>query len=253
VITAAGYALLLQVAHPTVGAGVSEHSNFREDPWGRLLRTLDYACTMVYAGPAAAARMGARMRAMHARICGRMADGRAYTALEPEAYAWVHATLAVGILRAHELFGLPFSERESEELWREWRLLGRLLGIAPGDLPEAFVQFRRYATAMMEERLEHTRAVDEVLEALSRPAPPALGAVYRSLWPVARMPLSHVVLLSTRWMLTPALRARLAIAWGRREELEARALAAALRAATPIMPEALRQTGPGYLRVRGLD
>ena len=41
-LSTSGYALLLQVAHPTVGAGVLEHSNFREDPWGRLLRTLDY-------------------------------------------------------------------------------------------------------------------------------------------------------------------------------------------------------------------
>ena len=51
---AAGYALLLQVSHPTVGAGVSEHSRFREDPWGRLLRTLDYSYTMVHGGPRAA-------------------------------------------------------------------------------------------------------------------------------------------------------------------------------------------------------
>src|SRR4051794_4673524 len=58
VLLAAGYALLLQVSHPTVGAGVSEHSRFRSDPWGRLLRTLDYSCTMVYAGPRQAGEMG---------------------------------------------------------------------------------------------------------------------------------------------------------------------------------------------------
>ena len=39
---ASGYALLLQVSHPTVGAGVTQHSNFKQDPWGRLIRTLDY-------------------------------------------------------------------------------------------------------------------------------------------------------------------------------------------------------------------
>lgn len=60
VLIAAGYALLLQVAHPTVGAGVSEHSEFQRDPWGRLLRTLDYACTIVYGGPQAA---GSTLRA----------------------------------------------------------------------------------------------------------------------------------------------------------------------------------------------
>ncbi|HET7296988.1 MAG TPA: oxygenase MpaB family protein, partial [Gemmatimonadales bacterium] len=68
VLLAAGYALLLQVSHPTVGAGVSEHSDFQSDPWGRLLRTLDYSCTMVYAGPAAAGEMGARIRSFHKQI-----------------------------------------------------------------------------------------------------------------------------------------------------------------------------------------
>src|SRR5438270_4842868 len=80
----AGYALLLQVSHPTVGAGVSEHSQFRRDPWGRLLRTLDYSYTMVYGGPPAAAEMGRRIRSFHGQISGRRADGRRYHALEPE-------------------------------------------------------------------------------------------------------------------------------------------------------------------------
>ncbi len=35
-----GRALLLEVAHPLVAAGVADHSNFREDPFGRLQRTL---------------------------------------------------------------------------------------------------------------------------------------------------------------------------------------------------------------------
>jgi len=107
VLIAAGYALLLQVAHPTVGAGVSEHSQFRRDPWGRLLRTLDYTCTMVYGGPRAAGEMGQRIRSFHRRISGTRPDGQRYHALEPEAYAWVHATLAEAILAAHERFTDP--------------------------------------------------------------------------------------------------------------------------------------------------
>ena len=33
-----GRALLMQVAHPLVAAGVAEHSGYREDPWKRLER-----------------------------------------------------------------------------------------------------------------------------------------------------------------------------------------------------------------------
>ena len=121
---AAGYALLLQVSHPTVGAGVSEHSRFRLDPWGRLLRTLDYSCTMVYAGPEQAGEMGRRIRGFHKQIRGVRPDGATYNALEPGAYAWVHATLAAGIVRAHERFGLRLTAADREQLWREWRSLG---------------------------------------------------------------------------------------------------------------------------------
>src|SRR5947207_13278233 len=38
IMSTAGYALLLQVAHPTVGAGVHEPSNLQANPWGSLLR-----------------------------------------------------------------------------------------------------------------------------------------------------------------------------------------------------------------------
>src|SRR5436305_9673841 len=144
VLLAAGYALLLQVSHPTVGAGVSEHSQFATDPWGRLLRTLDYACTMVYAGPQPAGEMGARIRSFHKRVYGTDADGRRYHALEPEAYAWVHATLADAIVLAHERFGRPFTAEQREQLWAEWRSVGRLLGVREGDLPAGWQAFRDY-------------------------------------------------------------------------------------------------------------
>ena len=43
-----GRALILQVAHPLVAAGVADHSNYREDPWGRLYRTLDLTTKIVF-------------------------------------------------------------------------------------------------------------------------------------------------------------------------------------------------------------
>ncbi|HSZ03942.1 MAG TPA: oxygenase MpaB family protein [Solirubrobacteraceae bacterium] len=250
VLIAAGYALLLQVSHPTVGAGVSEHSQFQRDPWGRLLRTLDYACTIVYASPRAAGEMGGRIRSFHKQIKGTRPDGVRYHALEPAAYAWVHATLAEGIVAAHERFGRPFSDEQREQLWAEWRSLGRLLGIRDGDLPEGWQGFRGYVAGMVGRELQHTAAVDEVLTALARPAPPALSTLYRPLWPVVRMPLGHFVGLTTTGLLPPALRARFGLDWTRANELELRALGAGLRTVTPLMPRSLRNTGPGYLRWR---
>jgi uncharacterized protein (DUF2236 family) len=205
---------------------------------------------MVYGGARSAGETGIRIRRMHGRIRGVRPDGRPYSALEPDAYAWVHATLAEGIVRAHDLFGERLDEAERAQLWSDWRRLGRLLGIDDEELPPDWPAFRAYFEAMVEQQLEHTRAVDEVLEALARPAPPALSAPGMWFWPAARVPLAHIVRLSTVGLLPPVLRERFGIRWSRRRQAELGALAAALRTATPVMPRALRETGPGYLRVR---
>ena len=178
------YAILLQVAHPTVGAGVTEHSDFRADPWGRLLRTLDYSYVMTYGGPALAGEMGGRIREMHKHIKGVKPDGQRYHALEPEAYAWVHATLADSIVRGSELLARPIPAGELEAFWAEWRRGGRLIGVRERDLPETWADFGAYFEDMTG-RLERTTAVDEVLEsargaeATSGPAPVGEGLAPR--------------------------------------------------------------------------
>src|SRR5947199_8268816 len=83
------YPLPLQVAHPTVGAGVRDYSDFEHRPWERLLRTLDYVCLLVYGGREAIAA-GRRLRALHGRFRGEREDGTPYHALEPDSYAWVY-------------------------------------------------------------------------------------------------------------------------------------------------------------------
>ena len=252
-LLAAGYALLLQVSHPTVGAGVSEHSQFRRDPWGRLLRTLDYTYTMVYGGPRAAAEMGASIRRRHRRIRGVTPDGRSYHALEPRAYAWVHATLAEAIVRAHDRFARPLSIAERGLLWSEWRALGRLLGIRERDLPADWEGFGTYVTDMVAGTLERTPAVDDVLAALTRPPAPDAPALRAPVWALARAPLGRVLGLATIGLLPPALRGRLGVDWSTAQELRLRAFSAALRSATPLLPAGLQNTGPGYLRYRAAE
>jgi uncharacterized protein (DUF2236 family) len=249
-LLAAGYALLLQVSHPTVGAGVSEHSRFRSDPWGRLLRTLDYSYTMVYGGPDRAGEMGRRIRAYHKQISGTAPDGRRYHALEPQAYAWVHATLAEAIVTGHARFGRPFTDPQRQRFWEEWRSLGRLLGVRERDLPGGWQEFCDYFGQMVHGRLCHTPAVDDVLAALGAPAPPAVGGLYGTGWVFARRPLGHVLELTTIGLLPPALRTCFGATWSWSRELELRALCATLRASTPVAPAWLLNTGPDYLRWR---
>ncbi|HEX7244722.1 MAG TPA: oxygenase MpaB family protein [Solirubrobacterales bacterium] len=249
-IAAGAYAILLQVGHPTVGAGVSEHSDFRADPWGRLLRTLDYSYVMTYGGPELAGEMGRRMREMHKHIKGVKPDGERYSALEPEAYAWVHATLAHSIVRAQELLGTPIPEGELDRFYAEWRRGGRLIGVRERDLPETWSAFGEYFERMVDERLERTAAVDEVLESLAEPSRPELPFLPEGAWRIARIPAARHIALITGGLLSPRLRELYGVEWGRGQARQLQLLAAASRRATPLMPASLRNFGPSYLRWR---
>ncbi|MFL5870561.1 MAG: oxygenase MpaB family protein [Solirubrobacterales bacterium] len=247
---AAGTALLLQVAHPTVGAGVSDFSTFASDPWGRLWRTLDFVNVLVFASPEAAAEMGARIRGFHKLIKGTKPDGTPYHALEPEAYAWVHVTLAEGVIRAHERFGCRFTEAEAARFWGEWRGLGRFLGLRWRDMPATYADYREFVEEIVAERLQRTAAVDDVYDALtSTPPPPSKRIGPRTWGVVSRAPLRFAG-LATVALLPAELRARLDLELSRGQKLELRALGAAARRATPLMPSWLRNVGPGYLRMR---
>jgi uncharacterized protein (DUF2236 family) len=245
----AGPALLLQVAHPTVGAGVAEHSDFQRDPWGRLFRTLDFVNMIIYGGPEGAAQTGRAVREMHKRIKGSKPDGSRYHALEPEAYAWVHATLGWVIIEAHEKFGRPFTFGEKRRFWREWHGIGRFLAVREGDLPEEWTALERYVDEMIEERLEDNETVRTVLASLeARITPPFPGSRY--VWPVLRPGAERTSRLATVYLLPRKLREKLDLSLTPAQVLEMRALGRAMRASGRVLPEGVLVSGPEYLRWR---
>src|SRR5919199_1643452 len=114
-----GAALVLQVAHPLVAAGVAQHSNYREDPWGRLYRTLDITTRIVFGSTRTAEGAAAQLREMHGRIRGASASGGGrypagtrYSARNPELVMWVHATLVRTSLDVYQLYVRPLTIAE---------------------------------------------------------------------------------------------------------------------------------------------
>src|SRR3712207_2866998 len=69
-----GRALILQVAHPLVAAGVAAYSNYREDPWGRLYRTLDITTRIVFGDTETAREASGRLERMHSRVRGETTE-----------------------------------------------------------------------------------------------------------------------------------------------------------------------------------
>jgi uncharacterized protein (DUF2236 family) len=242
------YPLLLQVAHPTVGAGVRDYSDFERRPWDRLLRTIDYVSLLVYGGEEAVPA-GRRLRAIHKGFRGLREDGKPYYALEHDSYAWVHATLLETYVQGHAHFGHPMSKPEIDRFYREYRGLGRLIGVREGDLPEDWTGFRRYFDEVVRTTLVRTEAVDRVLRSVTRAARPPLP-IPQTIWQAARVPAARVLFVGSIGMMDPALRDRLGIPWLRKDELAFRALGRASRSIDPVMPERLRVMGPAQLRWR---
>jgi len=242
------YPLLLQVAHPTVGAGVHDYSDFESRPWDRLLRTIDYVSLLVYGGREAVP-VGRRLRALHKGFTGVREDGQRYYALEPEAYAWVHATLLDTYVKGHNTFGTPLSPFQVETLYREYRGLGRLIGVRERDLPATWAEFRAYFDDMLNTGLKRTASVDRVLSSVKHAPPPPLP-VPDLLWRAARLPASQALWLGGIGLLGPELRGRLGIPWSRGEQMQFRAMAAISRGLSPVLPERLKVMGPVQLRWR---
>ena len=116
-------------------------------------------------------------------------DGERYHALDPEPYAWVHATLAESIVRGHRLFCSPrIGPGELEVFWAEWRRMGRLVGVRYEDLPESWPGLLAYFDEMVENELEDTEAAQDVLASLHDPAAPPLPVAAESIWRLVRWP-----------------------------------------------------------------
>ncbi len=232
----AARALVLQTAYPAVGAGVGEHSVYKTDPYGRLERTLQSVMAQVYGG-ARAAQEGRRLREMHRDIKGVDSKGRRYSALNPEAYVWVHATTFEVTLVFLERFATPLRADQVEQLFDEWRRVGLLLGIKDHHLPRTVEEFwvawdRGLAV------LEDNEVVQDLLHN-APPAPPGLpvpDAVFAwLLQPLLKLRRDIVV-----WTVPPELAARFGLSpLTPREERRLRRVAAACRLAGRVLPDVL--------------
>jgi uncharacterized protein (DUF2236 family) len=149
-------ALLMQIAHPLVAAGVAEHSDFRTDPWSRLSGTLRSYLRIVYGTAEAAREEIGRLHGLHRGIRGDVLDagardrhGRRYSALDPDLSLWVHATLVDSTMTAYDAWVEPLSRQERARYYVETLPVGRAFGIPAARLPADLDAFEAYLDEML--------------------------------------------------------------------------------------------------------
>jgi uncharacterized protein (DUF2236 family) len=135
--------LLLQALHPSVMAGVVQHSTFRDDPFGRLERTSRFVIATVFGTTADAERAARTVRRVHRRVRGTTADGTPYDAADPELVAFVHATEVDSFLAANRAYGRDrLTPAEADLYCVEMARVAALLGAA--DLPDTAAGTERW-------------------------------------------------------------------------------------------------------------
>jgi uncharacterized protein (DUF2236 family) len=232
-----GRALLLQLAHPLVAAGVAQHSDFRRDPLRRLQRTLELMLTISFADAGSALRAVRQIEKAHARVkgvlredAGPFAKGTRYDANDPELLLWVHATLVDTSLLVYERFVEQLTPRQRATYYDESKRGGRILGVPAHLLPETLSDFEDYMHAMYRgDILTVSRDAKAVAQAVLWPQTPA----------VLRCALA-VPNIVTFDMLPRTVRERYGFSLSPQRRLMAQGLALVSRQALPLLPGFIR-------------
>jgi uncharacterized protein (DUF2236 family) len=233
-----GPAVLLQVAHPLVAAGVVYHSDYKTDLWQRLLRTLRALYLIVYGSKEEAEAAGESVQAVHARVYGRTRErlgpfpaGTPYSASDPELMLWVHATLVEASLTAHRRFVGLLAPEEEEAYYAEMGLVARLFGLPSTTLPARLADFREYLDAQLAGREICVTALAREVAAVILDAP--LPAPLRVLVPAHR--------LATTALLPQRVREEYGLRWSRAHTVPLALAARSLRVlAVPLLRAAGR-------------
>ena len=219
-----GRALLMQLAHPSVAAGVADHSDFQRDPFRRLQGTLDAMTTVVYGSGEQARQMAAILERVHARVVGP-----GYSANDPELLWWVYATLIDTALRMHRRFLRPLSPPESAEFYAQSLIVAELLGV-PASLPPATIDdFNAYIRHMVS-----VLRVSETARVLSR-------SVLHPQLPRLTEPAMELVRQVTAGLTPRPLREQYGLAWDAPRKAALLAAGAAARQVLPRLPSPLRR------------
>jgi uncharacterized protein (DUF2236 family) len=223
-------ALLLQLAHPAVAAGVAQHSRFQEDPFARLRRTLTASFSVVFGTTQRAQRALDRIDHVHGFVRGTVPEtGDPYGARDPELLLWVHATLIDTALRVYDRFVAPLSPDEAEAYHREGREIAIRLGVPAAVAPASLTELRGW---MQERIMTGDVRVTPTARRLGQSVLYPTRLPPKWIWDLAHMPSVSI--------LPPPIRAGYGIIWNQSRERGVERLAVASRGVLPLLPRGLR-------------
>jgi uncharacterized protein (DUF2236 family) len=173
-------AIVLEILHPSVVAGVQDLSNYRQDPFQRARATLGYVLATTFGNTEAATALIDRVRHVHSSVNGTRPDGVGYSALDPELLTWVHTCIPWMIMRTFEHTNRTLAREERDRYLSEQALIGRMGG---GEaVPTTAAELEDYVADMRPNLSVNTQTREFIDFLLTSPFLPQLpGAMDRRL------------------------------------------------------------------------
>ena len=232
-----GAALLLQLAHPMVAAGVADHSGFRNEPVKRLYRTIRTMQDIIYEDDRTAFAAARRVKRVHAAVRGQLKEatpvfevGTPYRASDPELLLWVHSTLLITALTTYEEFMPTLSNAERDAYYQSSKPVARVLGLTDADLPVDYPAFADYFQGMIRSPVLALTPTSRMLaEQVIHP-------------PISWFPriAGDALSVATAALLPPEVRHLYDLRWGPRRRFAWRLLRRSLKESLPLMPNVVR-------------
>ena len=171
--------LMVQALHPLAMAGVAQHSNWQQDPMGRLAATSGYILTVTYGDTTAADQAAARVRAIHRHVNGTDGvTGLEYHAADPALLLWIHAAMVDSNVQIVQRYGRTLEAADADRYVAEMVRFAELVGVPADRVPATVAALQEYI-----ESVEPLRPTPAALDAISVVLdPPGLGEDMRELW-----------------------------------------------------------------------
>ncbi|MQA07663.1 MAG: DUF2236 domain-containing protein [Pseudonocardiaceae bacterium] len=229
---------LLQLMLPDLGRGVQDHSDFFNEPWERVFRSVPQIQGVTFDwpnGPGTAKTI----REYHTSIKGAHPDGSRYHALDPETYYWAHATIFDAALQFTDQFLGALTERDKEIFYAESRDVFRAYGVSERVMPADYAGFREYFDGVCAERLELTPTAKALVDMGAEP-PERFPLVPDPVYKVLRKPSGKVLWWLAVGTLPPVVRDKIGASWTDRDERWYGRMRLAVRRLWPILPKKAR-------------
>ena len=232
-------AILLQMAHPLIAAGVADHSHFRASPLtavSRLRGTVRAMLALTFGDAITHGHAIAGIQAIHRRVKGELreatgafAAGTRYSAEDPALLLWVHATLIESVLLVYDRLVGPLSVSDRDEYCHEAADVALALGAHDSELPRSWAALEGYlAGEYASGRIAVGSDARMIVEAVLFPPLAAISG-----------PFAWLNRLLTLGLLPDHVREQYGYAWNDRRARQLRRACSLLRGTRRVMPHAI--------------